>query len=168
MDFPMMNEINENTNAAKKEILEAMPAAGATSAEVEAAKTAIIGAMPSGGGLLVPKSMKTINISSTNEAYVTAVNVTGKGEFVGALYAGTANVKYCKVKVTIDGVKVWDGVGLYFLGLMLISDLVQGYHGDSKCVVSVNIPFEKSLKIEVYGSSNSYITELIGSVRFYE
>lgn len=80
MDIPMINEINENTNAAKNEILEAMPAAGATSAEVEAAKNAIIGAMPSGGGLTscIRKIQRgTFAVNATTNGGSTSVTLSG-------------------------------------------------------------------------------------------
>ena len=55
MDFPMINEINENTNAAaeavKTAILNAMPAAGIDQAALDAAVDEILAAMPTGGGL---------------------------------------------------------------------------------------------------------------------
>ena len=55
MDFPLINEINDNTNAAaeavKTAILNAMPAAGIDQAALDAAVAEILAGMPTGGGL---------------------------------------------------------------------------------------------------------------------
>ena len=164
MDFPMINEINENTNAAKKEILEAMPAAGATSAEVEAAKTAIIGAMPGGGELLVPDSYAFV-YCEPESSLTTAVDVTGKGRFLGGIFSANGyRSGTTKVVVVLDGVEVLDsylprGVGAFVTEGGYLIDLV----------------FTKSLKIQLQrgsastsGSTKVYLPVLSGRIEYYE
>lgn len=150
MDIPMINEINENTNAAKKEILEAMPAAGATSAEVEAAKTAIIGAMPSGGdGMFVPVSrVSMLNIGITSAKDI--VNVKGKG-YVSGSVNGVVNTSDNTITMSVDGVTIFNGEQLGRIG------------PNTSGNVRMLFRFNKSFYLKVKGASDAKVS-VYGSV----
>ena len=141
MDIPMINEINENTNAAKKEILEAMPAAGATSAEVEAAKAAIIGAMPSGGDA-APVSITTVDGINGNAQGKTIVNVTGKG-YIDLSVKSSATGEYFGTLV-IDGVTVLNKIHF---------SKTPWFDANGDYTTFLRMRFNKSVKFTLYSSS---------------
>lgn len=142
MDIPMLNEINENTNAAKKEILEAMPAAGATSAEVEAAKTAIIGAMPSGGDAVPVSITAMFKSGSTSSSGAIMFNVTGKG-YIDIVIS--ANATGNQITLVIDGVTL---ISKKDIGSLPMID-IDNYS------VPLKMRFNKSAKLLVYDSSTN-------------
>ena len=159
MDIPMINEINENTNAAKNEILQAMPAAGATSAEVEAAKTAIIGAMPSGGDAVVVSSVLSYGTSGTGGSDVTVVNSSGKG-FINLTLRSSGSSEESKVYATVivDGVTVINKKGPQNIGF--------NTYVDSMYMAHVSFKFNKSIKVVVRGSSSIYHMKYYAGVYF--
>lgn len=161
MNIPMLNEINENTNAAKNEILKAMPAAGATSAEVEAAKTAIIEAMTEGGSgnTFVPSSAEVVN-ASTGSSSVTAFSANGKGWTDVLIYTASRNSAQI-ARVTVDGVHVLNNVCLPndFSTMVTISSTA--YHG-----FYLRVRFNSSIVIWIDGLDSSNKTLAKGIVYF--
>ena len=141
MDFPMINEINENTNAAKNEILEAMPAAGATSAEVEAAKTAIIGAMPSGGDA-VPVAITVVEQVKGGSGGAVAFNVSGKG-YIDMVVKSTATGEYFGTLV-IDGVTVLNKIHM---------NKTPWFDASGDYTVFLRMRFNKNAKFTLYSAN---------------
>ena len=84
MDIPMINEINDNTNAAaeavKNAILNAMPAAGIDQAALDAAVAEIVAAMPTGGGLTsCIRKIQRGTLQYTKQNYNEEISVTLSG-----------------------------------------------------------------------------------------
>lgn len=82
MDFPLINEINDNTNAAaeavKTAILNAMPAAGIDQAALDAAVAEIVAAMPTGGGLTsCIRKIQRGTATYTNNSETVSVTLSG-------------------------------------------------------------------------------------------
>lgn len=82
MDFPLINEINDNTNAAaeavKNAILNAMPAAGIDQAALDAAVAEILEGMPTGGGLTsCIRKIQRGTVSFAGDEYTKAVTLSG-------------------------------------------------------------------------------------------
>lgn len=81
MDIPMINEINDNTNAAaeavKNAILNAMPAAGIDQTALDAAVAEILAGMPTGGGLTSCIRKIQRGVVSLGNAYSTEISLSG-------------------------------------------------------------------------------------------
>ena len=163
MNIPMLNEINENTNAAKNEILQAMPAAGATSAEVEAAKTAIIGAMPSGGAK-APVSVKTSSYTFNKNAAQTGLSMTGKG--YAYLRFNVQRNDSSSAKIVIDGVTFFDG------NLFTASNLFGTFYRDTTeegSIYTILIRVDKSILVQGNaGTTNSSYSFYLSSMVYFE
>ena len=121
MDFPLINEINDNTNAAaeavKTAILNAMPAAGIDQAALDAAVAEILAGMPTGGGLTscirkIQRGTATFNSDATS---VTLSGFSALGKMV----------------VIINGLSCYDtSVATPYITSLTTAKLTVKYSGD--------------------------------------
>lgn len=138
MNIPMLNEINKNTNAAKNEILKAMP---------------------SGGGLLVPDSYTFVKVDPET-SLTAAVNVTGKGRFLGSISSTNGYVEdVTQVVVVLDGKEICNDTTPRFAGFSV---------GDDAYLI--DLVFVKSLVIKTKKgvlTGKTYSPVVMGRIEHY-
>ena len=101
MDFPLINEINDNTNAAaeavKTAILNAMPAAGIDQTALDAAVAEILAGMPTGGGLTSCIRKIQRGTGSIGNKYVVEIGLSGFSNLNKMIVLLDGTYKYSEV-----------------------------------------------------------------------
>lgn len=119
MNFPMIDEINGNTNSTAEQLKEAILNGTIDEEQLSAAVTEILGAMPAEGLTSVVKSVQagTIELAMskyTGTATINAVDLEKAVCFFGGVESGSGGAAYFSNATTVRGRANTAGTDVYY------------------------------------------------------